>query len=131
MNPSVAALQLEPSWVVQIHSDEVTPQPQLAVTFKTNVNQSSSGSSSASTTRVNTAGLSKEQLSRGPTNSKYTCPLCGKSNRDNSDLRRHFMIHTGEKPFHCSHCNYRTAQRRSLQLHMMRAHHIHEALSHP
>ena len=83
--------------------------------------QMDSGSGShTSSDQLQTAG--KNNLISGDRRNKYKCPICGKENRDNSDLRRHFMIHTGEKPYQCPNCQYRTAQRRTLQHHMMRAH---------
>ncbi|KAB7493992.1 Zinc finger protein [Armadillidium nasatum] len=37
---------------------------------------------------------------------EWNCPYCGKMFKDPSNLRRHKMIHTGEKPFRCPHCDY-------------------------
>lgn len=32
------------------------------------------------------------------------CEVCGKCFQDNYNLNRHMVVHTGERPFHCSNC---------------------------
>ncbi|KAK4300501.1 hypothetical protein Pmani_027284 [Petrolisthes manimaculis] len=34
------------------------------------------------------------------------CQICGRKCRSSSELQRHYMTHTGEKPFRCPHCPY-------------------------
>ena len=53
---------------------------------------------------------------------QYACPYCSKIFKTSSRVRRHILIHTGEKPFFCPHCKYKTNQRSHLQLHVQNQH---------
>ncbi|XP_068237688.1 protein tramtrack, alpha isoform-like isoform X10 [Palaemon carinicauda] len=49
------------------------------------------------------------------------CPVCGKSFKGDKykfRLSRHMIIHTGERPFACSHCPYRANIRTNLTRHV-------------
>ena len=50
----------------------------------------------------------------------YKCWICDLRTRDKSDMNRHVRVHTGEKPFSCPHCPYRSAQK--LSIHIRRKH---------
>ena len=52
----------------------------------------------------------------------HPCDLCGKVFRDERDLKRHMMIHTGEKPYHCLDCADRYRQKAHLKRHVKRNH---------
>lgn len=45
-------------------------------------------------------GLRKHLHSHAP--KVHVCPECGKAFKENSKLKRHSLVHTGEKPFQCS-----------------------------
>ena len=53
---------------------------------------------------------------------QYGCPYCTKVMKQSSDIRRHILIHTGEKPFRCSICGHKTNHKGSLKLHIQKYH---------
>ncbi|KAF2363556.1 Zinc finger C2H2-type, partial [Trinorchestia longiramus] len=52
-------------------------------------------------------------------NLNYACPICGKEFYDKKDFRRHYMIHTGDRPFACPHCPYKASRMYSLKNHLL------------
>lgn len=52
----------------------------------------------------------------------YRCPICSLESRDKGLLRRHYRIHSGEKPYACLFCPYRANQNSSLKSHMIVQH---------
>jgi len=47
-----------------------------------------------------------------------SCQICDKVMKSNSNLRRHMLTHTGEKPHHCNVCQKRFARSNDLTVHM-------------
>ena len=56
------------------------------------------------------------------TRTHYACPFCTKIIRNRSLMVNHIRIHTGEKPFNCTICGYKTNQNSALQSHIKKRH---------
>ncbi|KAI3355006.1 hypothetical protein L3Q82_004795 [Scortum barcoo] len=52
----------------------------------------------------------------------FICHICGKDKKCRSQLARHVIIHTGERPFPCDLCNARFNRHGNLQQHRKRMH---------
>lgn len=53
---------------------------------------------------------------------RHVCPTCSKAFVLGTDLKRHLLIHTGEKPFKCPHCPHRANRKGNLLVHIMNRH---------
>lgn len=49
---------------------------------------------------------------------KYLCDYCGKGFCTKTKLHALHLAHTGEKPYACTKCSYRSTKRGNLRLHM-------------
>ncbi len=52
------------------------------------------------------------------------CQWCGKDFRTLCDLRRHVIIHTGEKPFTCFYCDIAYSRKEKLRDHCVKVHEL-------
>ena len=55
-------------------------------------------------------------------NGRWSCPQCSKIMASYHSVKRHFIIHTGEKPFNCNHCEYNCNEKFNLQRHIRTKH---------
>ena len=71
-----------------------------------------------------------QNLNRPPGESRWKqwlCPfpMCGYETDRESWLKTHMRKHTGERPFACDFCQYRSAQKSNLTVHMRKVHMTH------
>lgn len=55
---------------------------------------------------------------------KWMCPFCSKLMESSRNVKRHILIHTGEKPFSCPYCQKSCNQKYALNDHIKRIHGI-------
>lgn len=57
-----------------------------------------------------------------PSYTLHHCPQCKYQCGNLDNMRKHMRTHSGEKPFHCSFCPYKSAQRCNLYSHIKKNH---------
>ena len=53
---------------------------------------------------------------------QFGCPICSKFMKNQRDMKRHIMVHTGEKPFTCNYCDFACNFQGSLNRHIKNRH---------
>lgn len=53
---------------------------------------------------------------------KYECSFCSRNFGWSTDLKRHILTHTGERPFHCKLCDATFTRNFLLQKHVLKQH---------
>ena len=67
--------------------------------------------------QCSTHGVSSEHIPDDVLSSSFQCKDCGKFYNSKSVLRRHALVHTGERPFSCNKCDKRFRQKSTLEGH--------------
>lgn len=66
-----------------------------------------------------TSGTAAEEPVAG-----HQCSYCQKWFAKKGDRNRHLRVHTGEKPYSCPHCPFKSAQKGNLKLHVFSKHNM-------
>ena len=72
---------------------------------------------------VQNLGMGMENYEMGKMST--TCSVCGKvfgPKVHSTGIEAHMRVHTGEKPFACPHCKYRSNQKGNLKIHIKSQH---------
>jgi len=52
----------------------------------------------------------------------YACPFCVRTMRDKGHMKKHILIHTGEKPFVCPYCTFACNIKSNWRRHIRKQH---------
>ncbi|PAA51028.1 hypothetical protein BOX15_Mlig028580g1, partial [Macrostomum lignano] len=101
-------------------------QPPAAVS-----KQKRSGNNSKARFSLDTRVMTTARSSDSPSSGRpYRCPQCPKDFAEDKGLKRHLLIHTGNKPFPCLTCGLRVASNWHMRRHL-RANPDHQPASTP
>ena len=53
---------------------------------------------------------------------QYGCIYCDKVMKNSRDMKRHIMVHTGEKPISCDYCEFTCNSQGSMSRHIQNRH---------
>lgn len=79
-------------------------------------------SSNNSSAFIEKSKSNQEKLYSNSSNRKYKCSYCERTFGWSTDLKRHILIHTGEKPFKCLSCDAAFTRKFLLQKHQVKRH---------
>ena len=100
------------------NSSEVTRTRDDADIIESSVDASVASSGSSSDTGSGAGSMDSMKYQQR----KYVCPFCDRRFGWSTDLKRHVILHTGERPFKCEKCQTTFTRKFLLQNHMKRMH---------
>ena len=102
----------------QVFSLFPTPHIQSADPFCSN----NSPPSYYATTTTTTSHATSNKITPDLLERKFHCPICEKSYKSNTGLKRHLIVHSGERPFQCQFCFKSFFRKYVLTTHISRVH---------
>ncbi|KAH8271773.1 hypothetical protein KR044_005378 [Drosophila immigrans] len=121
MSPPIVATVIAsppPMLLVTLVPPLPTPPPSATISNATVPRSCSSANSSSSLS--NDATMVPQMPAPNSRNRRsYPCPLCHRPFGTRHNLKRHYMIHTGEKPFSCTKCRKPFRECSTLKKHMV------------
>lgn len=112
-----------PSGILSVHNlpqSSLIPSRELDSLLVTFGSHSGSGSSVYEGTTAPLFNPAIPQVSTSQ--SHYACPWCHREFSKSSNLKRHILTHTGEKPYACPVCPYRAVQKVQVVHHLKSKH---------